>query len=579
MTKKKRILLVVLLGVAVLFIGGGVFVFNRYYGQKTAQDIPPVQNASALDHAAEGQPFPVQNTQPENAGFTDALMVNGELWEGPFVRQAPIFFGEGSDYTDMEGIVTFRGDNYRDTASYGSPVVTEKKLELLWTVETGTMPKSSTTKDKGASEWSGSGWTGQPIIVRWDAQTRQVMNLYDGKKSKDGLTEIIYATMDGKVYFLDLEDGSATRDALDVGLPFKGAGAIRPDGIPMLFVGPGDSMEEMKGEAGLPDVSIYSLTDCSLLYRFGGKDPFSPRLFHGYDSSPLVDVETDTLIYPGENGILYTMQLNTQYNPEDGALSIRPSDEVKWTYSTDKTSEEAFWWGMEDSAVVADHFLYIADNAGNMVCMDINTMEVVWLQDILDDTNASPVYEVDAAGNRFIYIAPSLHWQKDAETNTGQVSMYKLNAVTGDIIWQKPYEVHTVNGLSGGIQATPVLGQGPISDLVIVPVARTPYKNTGILVALDKETGEERWRFDMDEFSLSSSVIPWSSPVAVYAEDGTPYIIQCGRGKVYLMDGETGTLLDTLDTGKANIEASPAVFGNTIVVGTRGERILGMTIK
>jgi hypothetical protein len=30
-----------------------------------------------------------------------------------------------------------------------------------------------------------------------------------------------------------------------------------------------------------------------------------------------VDTETDTLIYPGENGILYLIKLNTQYDPEN----------------------------------------------------------------------------------------------------------------------------------------------------------------------------------------------------------------------------------------------------------------------
>ena len=40
-----------------------------------------------------------------------------------------------------------------------------------------------------------------------------------------------------------------------------------------------------------------------------------------YDSAPLVDADTDTLIYPGENGILYTIKLNTVFDETTGQLT------------------------------------------------------------------------------------------------------------------------------------------------------------------------------------------------------------------------------------------------------------------
>ena len=46
---------------------------------------------------------------------------------------------------------------------------------------------------------------------------------------------------------------------------------------------------------------------------------------------------------------------------------------------------------------------------------------------------------------------------------------------------------------------------------------------------------------------------------------------------LHLLDARTGKLLDKIALG-ANIEASPAVFGNTIVVGTRGMEIFGIDI-
>ena len=49
---------------------------------------------------------------------------------------------------------------------------------------------------------------------------------------------------------------------------------------------------------------IVNLLDCSVMYEFGNNDPFSIRGSLSYfDASAVVDAETDTLIYPGENGI------------------------------------------------------------------------------------------------------------------------------------------------------------------------------------------------------------------------------------------------------------------------------------
>ena len=44
-------------------------------------------------------------------------------------------------------------------------------------------------------------------------ETRAVMNIYDWAKNKEELVEVIYACMDGYVYFLELETGDPTRDA------------------------------------------------------------------------------------------------------------------------------------------------------------------------------------------------------------------------------------------------------------------------------------------------------------------------------------------------------------------------------
>ena len=103
-------------------------------------------------------------------------------------------------------------------------------------------------------------------------------------------------------------------------------------------------------------------------------------------------------------------------------------------------------------------------------------------------------------------------------------------------------------------------------------MARTPNSYDGVLVALDKQTGEEVWSFYTAAYS-------WSSPVAVYDAQGNGYLVYCtSGGQMYLLDGLTGEVLDTKELG-GNVEASPAVYNDTVVVGTRTQQIFGVKLK
>ena len=90
-------------------------------------------------------------------------------------------------------------------------------------------------------------------------------------------------------------------------------------------------------------------------------------------------------------------------------------------------------------------------------------------------------------------------------------------------------------------------------------------------MALDKKTGAEVWRVRLNHYV-------WSSPLGIYDSQGNGYIVQCDSdGNMMLFDGLTGELYDSVSLGK-NIEATPAAYGNTVVVGTRTQRICGVRI-
>ena len=508
-------------------------------------------------------PSKVSSTDPERFGIRWEIFENGSLAH-TYSRQDPIFFGDPEDYFALPGIPTFRGNNYRNSATYGTAKITEKALSLAWTADSTNLP---------GGIWEGSGWTGQPLIVKWDDATKAAMNLYENKKSKANLVEVIYATLDGHIYFLDLEDGSRTRDPINMGMCFKGSGALDPRGYPLMYVGSGD--ENIEGKR--PRMFVISLIDGKVLYEYGYEEALSYRQDNdkwcAFDSSPLVDAETDTLIWPAESGLLYTFKLNTRYDQAAGTISIAPDSPVCTRYLAARSNQETYWMGYEASANIVNNYLYVSENGGLFYCVDLNTMELVWAQDTRDDSNSSPVFQWVSETEGYIYTAPSLHWTKNAESQ-GTISIYKLNALTGEIVWEKPYDVHTVDGVSGGVQSTPLLGKAgtTIDGIVIYTVSRTPSKEAGVMVALDTKTGETVWTMEMPYYT-------WSSPVALYTDNGTAYVVVCDTaGNATLVEGTTGKILSNVKLGGL-VEASPAVYENMLVVGTRGKKICGIRVS
>ncbi|MDO4544244.1 MAG: PQQ-binding-like beta-propeller repeat protein [Clostridia bacterium] len=505
-------------------------------------------------------------SDPNHWGLTTAKMVD-KIETGSYQRADEIEFSSGSDYTELAGVIGFRSNNYRQNAAYGTAQVSSQTLSEIWNVPTGEMPKG----EGGSGTWTGSGWTGQPILVEWPEQTRQIMNMYDWAKEKDGLVEVIYATMDGYVYFLDIESGEATRDSLYIGMPFKGAGALDPRGYPILYLGSGDSYPD--DDSKITRAMAYSLIDFTRLFEFGKKsDFFSLRAWHAYDSSPLVDAETDTLIYPGENGILYTVHLNTVYDEEAGTLSMNPDEIVKFRYSAARTGETAYWLGYEGSAAVWNGFIYLTDNSGLCHCVDLNTMQVKWVQDVDDDVNASPALEVISETEAYLYFGNTLDNTIDAH-NQGTTSIFKIDAMNGNIVWKYSKTIGTTKNVTGGVMGSVILGEGDISNLVITSFASYDGEtNEGEMVALDRETGSLVW-------SRQLSAYAWSSPIAIYTSEGKSYIVQGNNhGNLYLIEGSTGMILDTLRLG-GNMEASPAAFNEFIVIGTRSKGIFGVRIS
>ena len=512
----------------------------------TEPETEPEENTEPAPTEPPFVPMAVDGTRAEDWEIDWRIIENDTVIES-FTRQDPIFFGD--DYCQLAGIAGFRGGNYRTDASYGTADIQSGTIKQLWKMNVGYLE---------TVDWIGCGWTGQPLVAQWDAETRAIMNLYDEKKEKDGLVEAVYAKMDGYIHFIDMEDGSQTRDPLYVGWVFKGSGALDPRGYPIVYLGAG-----LTKNGSVPQkIFAISLIDGSTLFELSGYNPLAPRYWCGFDSGPLVHGETDTLIYAGENGLIYTIKLNTNYDKAAGTLTMEPDAPVMTAY-TSSYSKAGRYLGYEASIAAADQYLYLGDNAGLIQCVNVNTMELVWAQSILDDVNATPLFDWGTDGRGYLYAAPSVDY------NRGEVSLYKLDAQTGEILWTYEMKCSTDPDAPGGMLASPLLGKNGTSmeNIVIFSVGRTPSPGKGQMYAFDKTTGELLWQFETNSYI-------WSSPVALYTEDGTGYIFQAdARGNCYLMNGATGEVLNTVSL-KQTTEASPIAFGNHILLGTRSAMYL-----
>ncbi len=464
-------------------------------------------------------------------------------------------FGSPEKYSLLEGVTAFRGNNYRTAPSWGKASVKEKKLEIVWTHDIGAVSGVG-------SYWPGAGWTGQPLLVHWSQEVRQVMNVNSDLKSKE-LVEVIYPVFDGNVYFLDMETGKPSRPKMNIGFTVKGTGMVDPRGYPLFYTGQG--LNEINGKKGSFKYRIFNLINQKEIYSFPGNDPAAFRNWGANDSSAMLNRYTDTLINCGENGLVYKAKLNTKFDSKAGTIAIEPNV-TKYRYKSSYSSEQ----GIENSPAFYRNLMYFADNGGTIQCLDINKMEPVWIYKAGDDTDSTITLEETPEGV-FLYTANEIDKRGKAGSRAN-CNIRKLNALTGELVWQKDYSCVYQSYINGGALATPVVGKNDISDVVIFNIALTGSTTDGTLVALDKKTGREVWKRHLDAYS-------WSSPVDFMSEEGKTYMLLCDfKGDMHLVDPKTGEDLDKISVG-GNVEASPSVYNNMAVVGTYAQKIYGVKIK
>ena len=465
----------------------------------------------------------------------------------------------GSDYAGWRqaGVLTFRSGPLRQNAAYGTADVQSQKLSVAWSQPIGGMKISEGTV-------YGVTAPGQAVIVKWPTELRQRMGIKDDMKEVKALREVIVAAQDGKVYFYNLLTGEATRDPIDIGAPSRGGLSVATNATPILGVGQYNAKLAKKTvKNGYHILNLLTNQEARLIAG-DGKDKNSN--YSGVTGAALFDSASGTMVFGAQNGVLYTVEFGSvkdAYNYASNELKLGSSYQA---YKTQASGQKKTDTNIDASVAMYNNYVYYGDQAGILQCVDVNTLKPVWALNLKDNLDATPALDVNGEAAS-LYIGNTL-------TAKGTCAIYRVNALTGEIEWMHELpELVYQKKTDVGCYASPVVGQKNLSDVVIFTVTTG---SSAQVMALNKQNGSVVWQTNLESPSVSS-------PVAVYNENGDAWIVQAEQsGKIHLMDGKTGAILDTLtltaetEGAELQIKASPAVYGNLLIIGTTGKEAGGV---
>ena len=517
-------------------------------GQQKKTDASPASSADST--TVEAAPTFEELTLPDTAyaSVADMSYVVEDVDSVPRPLQ---YYDDLYDRTDR--VMTFRRNLLRDASFEGRVEGTPKEIEVAWSYDT---PYGHA--DTKFGQWGGgTGWTGQPLYAHWTEAEIDSLRKGGAPLTADfGPEEIMVGSLCGEAFFLNFETGKPSRTPLDLHNVVKGTMSIDPE-LMNLYVGQGVPKGEPLG------CQAFSLTTHQRGTFFS--DPRAWRGWQAFDSSPIV--AGGYLFWAGENGSLFKFE--------------RQAGGVLKRVSTLRYRVNGAAPGIESSICIYRNYGFFADNHGNIVGVNLNTMHPVWHVKNLDDSDGTIVCRVEEervsdgspVETPYLYTACEV----DKQGSHGKCRFLKLKAQTGEIVWESLIDCNRIDLgekiLDGGMYATPLLGQGDCEGMLFANVCRnSAHPDRGQFTAISTADGKVLYTVGYGNFC-------WSSPVGFTNENDEFFVFAAdANGVVYVIRGKNGEVLCKKEMG-ANFESSPCVVGNSLVVGCRGTKIYKFRIK
>ncbi|MBO4464257.1 MAG: dehydrogenase, partial [Prevotella sp.] len=479
-------------------------------GQQKKTDATPAEAADST--AMEAAPTFEELTLPDTtyASVADMSYVVEDVDSVPRPLQ---YYDDLYDRTDR--VMTFRRNLLRDASFEGHVEGTPKEIEVAWSYDT---PYGHA--DTKFGQWGGgTGWTGQPLYAHWTEAEIDSLRKGGAPLTDDfGPEEIMVGSLCGEAFFLNFETGKPSRTPLDLHNVVKGTMSIDPE-LMNLYVGQGVPKGDPLG------CQAFSLTTHQRGTFFS--DPRAWRGWQAFDSSPIV--AGGYLFWAGENGSLFKFE--------------RQAGGVLKRVSTLRYRVNGAAPGIESSICIYRNYGFFADNHGNIVGVNLNTMHPVWHVKNLDDSDGTIVCRVEEesasdgspVGTPYLYTACEV----DKQGSHGKCRFLKLKALTGEIVWESLIDCNRIDLgekiLDGGMYATPLLGQGDCEGMLFANICRnSAHPDRGQFTAISTADGQVLYTVGYGNFC-------WSSPVGFTNENDEFFVFAAdANGVVYVIRGKNG---------------------------------------
>ncbi len=589
---KRRYLFLLLL--IPLVLAGGVLiiqsqermaVITKLPSDDAVLDVPPTPAVLSDEEGYSEEAFVTSPTafsysDPEKLGFRTYIMAAGEEVD-KFEYKGLIRFPEPADYTDIAGVLTYRGNNYRSSGSYGAAKIDSGAMQILWTHK---LPEFALS---GPSEG-----TSQPLVVRWPADIMGSMSFKSAKKGLVQLTEVIFADKSGDIYFLDIDDGELTRTPIPTIAYTQGTPTLDPRGYPLLFVGQSIQEDGNVSRSHYQYLFVINLITGKPVFRFGSSsvEPFSDNKWQGYGGSPLV--YDDHVMIEGESGILYMYEVGSNFELDKARVTINDEPDLyKYKYENPGTGYQSDYDDGEENTVrnidsgttgsLAGYQNYVlfSDRSGYIQCIDLNHMSLIYAVDI--DGNGDFTLSLEGDGfdaNAFsIYSGTRLEYEIEINGDDGisdeteAVYFRKINGLTGKIEWENAHDCLTRTDFRGGISEACAIGEKNLAKLVIYSVVMEEGTTNTKLYAVNKSDGSLVWEKEIQALSKSA-------PTVFYDEAGKGYVVVCDAdGYARLYDGLTGSEMSTVIL-EAGADGTPVVYSDKMVVHLENDSLVCVKI-
>ncbi|MBR4459530.1 MAG: PQQ-binding-like beta-propeller repeat protein [Clostridia bacterium] len=472
------------------------------------------------------------------------------------------------------GVLTFRASSFRQNAASGNiGTGALTGMSQIWQSPAGSMKAKKTT-------YYGIGKGSQPAIILWSRDVRARTNILEEKRGKTGLKEVIIAGEDGRIYFLDLDDGVSTRDAINLGYPMRATPTVHSYGQPYMAVGQfARQLPNRNGKIGLRTYNLLTQKELMLLNGLESDYRNTRRtiaknsdIIGSFNTSPLIDTNSGTMISAGSNGLLYVTALGASTDMNENKLTVKNLNQNSVVFASQAAKEKAANVAVESSLAGYQNWVFYADKGGWLRSVDVNSLTVGWAADTGDTVESAVALDLDSEEHLRLYTANTLQLR-----NKGDAQIRCYDAETGKEIWTLavPVAKPKKNAYTAGVVASPVIGTQGLGDYVYYTVSGLTAEAAdqllgsseavpAALICIEKATGSVKWAYALESYS-------YSSPVAVYNESGRGWIIQAeSNGTMHLLDGETGSFVQSL-TLEGAINGSPAVYRRILVIGTQGK--------